>query len=83
MRELGPHLLICADPIKQVSSWLGSMQEGDLFCPFPGPYIALALTGEKRRMILVQPDPFIAGYIVDKYQEIGKIDAQDRRKVEA
>ncbi len=70
--ELGKHILICVDPIKEVGSWLGAVLEGDYFCPYPGPYIALTLSGEKRRMILVQPDPFIAGYIVDRYQEIAK-----------
>jgi len=71
--QLGAHVLICADPIKEVSSWRGELTSDDLFCPYPGPYIALTLSGEKRRMILVQPDPFIAGYIVDRYQEIAKV----------
>lgn len=80
--ELGPHLLICADPIKDVMSWRGAVKDDDLFCPYPGPYIALTLSGTKRRMILVQPDPFIAGYIVDRYQEIKRTDAKDRGKLE-
>jgi len=67
--QLGKHLLICADPIKEVPSWLKFLKEGDLFCPFPGPYILQTHAANKARLILVQPDPFIAGYIVDRFNE--------------
>ncbi len=70
--DLGRHKLIVVDPIKDVSVWREFIESDDMFCPYPGPYVANVVAGDERRMILVQPDVFIAGYIVDRFEEIRK-----------
>jgi hypothetical protein len=70
VREVGNHILIVCDPVKDADIWFPYMKKEFLFAPYPGPYIALSLTSESRKILMVQPDVFIAGYIVDRYEEI-------------
>lgn len=69
---LGPHVLICAEVILGWPHWASFLTdpEKQLFCPFPGPFVPLSLKAEKYHLVLVQPDPYIAGHILDRYEEI-------------
>jgi hypothetical protein len=67
--ELGKHLLVIADPVKEPGVWLPYLKPEDLFCPYPGPWAANTRIAEDRRMILVQPDRMLAGYLIARFRE--------------
>ena len=66
--RLGDHLLVIADVVREVHVWRPYLEDALLFCPYPGPL--LPLTVETGKMLMVQPDAFIAGHILDRYKEI-------------
>lgn len=69
--SLGHHVLICASVINNWAAWLPYLEKDCLFVPYPGPFVALSDRAEQYKMILVQPDPYIAGHILDRYADIG------------
>lgn len=69
--QAGPHFLICADVIREWTEWVDYLSGDDvLFAPYPGPFVALSLKAKYGRLVMVQPDPYIAGHILDRYAEI-------------
>lgn len=72
VKELGKHLLIVADPVRDVKVWLPYMTPEVIFAPYPGPYAALSLLAEENKIVLVQPDEWIAGHICDRYFEFNE-----------
>lgn len=65
------HTLVCAEVIDGWQAWVGLLNGDDvLFAPYPGPFVPLSLKAEGKRLVLVQPDPYIAGHILDRYCEI-------------
>jgi hypothetical protein len=77
--SLGPHLMICVDPIAGWPEFVGQLQdrENDRLCIYPGPLVALTYAGQKFRLVLVQPDPYIAGHILDRWEDAH---AEDRAR---
>jgi hypothetical protein len=67
--RLGPHLLCCMGVFDGWPTWAPLLDEGDLLLPFPGAFAALTAQPDGRRLVLVQPDPYIAGHIADRYAE--------------
>lgn len=78
VKELGRHLLVVADPVRDVKVWLPHVTEECLFAPYPGPYIALTLASQENKIVMVQPDEWIAGHICDRYFEFNE---KNKRKV--
>lgn len=68
--KLGDATLVIADPVTEVAKWLPYLTPKMIFAPYPGPYAALTTNGAFNKILLVQPDPFIAGHIVDHYKSI-------------
>jgi hypothetical protein len=69
--HVGDHLLICADVMTDWPIWAPYLQgDGVLFVPYAGPFAPLTIRAERYRMVLVQPDPYIAGHILDRYAEL-------------
>lgn len=69
--RLGDHLLICADVLTGWPTWLPYLKgENILFAPYPGPFVPLTLKAEVYRLVMVQPDVYIAGHILDRYTDI-------------
>jgi hypothetical protein len=67
--SVGPHTLVCGPVFRGVAAWRGLLDDDMVFLPYPGPF---ALSAEKlrgERCLLVQPDPVIAGYIVDIFED--------------
>lgn len=65
------HTLVCAHVFRDWSSWTRFLDREDcLFLPFAGPLVALADTAKKYTLVMVQPDPYIAGHILDRYAEV-------------
>ena len=51
--------------------YLPLLNSGDLFLPYPGPFVPLSIKAGNNRLVMVQPDPYIAGHILDRCKEQG------------
>lgn len=68
---LGPlHTLVVADVLVEHERWVHRLVPGVIFLPYGGPYIALSEKGHETPLLIVQPDPYIAGHALDKYAAI-------------
>lgn len=80
--ELGRrHILVVVDVVTEVEEWANwlsiSRQSAAekrlslLFCPYPDPSAPIGLRGEEEAlMLLIQPDAFIAGHLIDQYRNV-------------
>lgn len=65
------HLLFCVDVFRDWGAWTPYLVSPDhLFLPFAGPLVALSDATHEHRLIMVQPDTYIAGHILDRYSDI-------------
>lgn len=64
---LGDHILVCAKLSQEWKLWKDYLTDGFRFCPYPEPYITSSLAAREGRLLLVQPDPWLAGHLVDKF----------------
>ncbi len=68
---IGNHILVCAQVISQWQLWKPYLDgEDTLFCPYPGPFVPLTLAAEKRALLMVQPDDYVCGHILDRWAEV-------------
>tara|TARA_B100000459_G_scaffold52626_2_gene28154 strand:- start:9325 stop:10146 length:822 start_codon:yes stop_codon:yes gene_type:complete len=69
--KVGPHLLFIGSVIKEWSVWNKYLNdENCLFCPYPGPFVPLGKKADDNILIMVQPDKYVAGHLLDRYVEI-------------
>lgn len=76
----GRHVLVCADVINGWDAWAKHLIGDALFIPYPGPLVALTTAANERSLVLVQPDPYVAGHILDRYVDLNgedRIEQQD------
>lgn len=68
---LGQHILICCDVISEWHIWQPYLK-GDtaLFCPYPGVFVPLSKKADEFILVMVQPDTYISGHILDRFTEI-------------
>jgi hypothetical protein len=70
--RLGRHTLICIDVFGGWPTYtlhLHDDQEGkSLLVPFPGPFVPLSDKADQYHLVMVQPDPYICGHIIDAWQ---------------
>jgi hypothetical protein len=71
--ELGPHVLICCDVLRQWDLWLPLLEPGSIFCPYPSPL--LPLSEAKERMVMVQPDKYLCSIMVDFFEAAQSVKA--------
>ena len=64
------HVLACASVIKDWALWAEYLAGDVWFCPHPNPMVPLSEEALTRPMLLVQPDPYTAGHILDRYEDI-------------
>jgi hypothetical protein len=76
--EVGRHLLIIADVMKDWKKYVHYLTDDVLFLPYPGPYIALSFKLDKQKTIMVQPNVYLAGHIIDKYIAVRGADSVKR-----
>lgn len=68
---LGRHVLLCVHVFRDWPIWTQYLRgEQTLFLPFPGPMAVLSDKGASHTLVLVQPDTYIAGHILDRYTDI-------------
>lgn len=69
--SLDRHILVCIDVLAGWPVWKPFLEGDDvLFVPYPGPFAPLSLRAETARLVMVQPDPYIAGHILDQYEQL-------------
>lgn len=67
----GQHHLIVAKVMTEWSAWRNLLDgERVVFVPYPGMFAALAYKAREFVLVMVQPDVYIAGHILDRYSEI-------------
>lgn len=63
------HVLFCCDVFLGWPEWKKRLRdpELDVFCPFPGPHVAVSSAAERNRLVMVQPDPELAAQLLDLF----------------
>lgn len=67
--DLGKHVLVAEKVVSGWPNWVRLLEPGMLLCPYPTPHVTLTERAQKTPCLLVQPDAFVAGHCVDRYQE--------------
>lgn len=81
----GRHVLICCELMTGWQSWLPLLTEhidaGEhvVFLPYPGPYVAAADYKVERTFVMVQPNPYLAAHLLDKWSAAFGVDSIVRR----
>lgn len=70
--SLGDNILICADVLTDWPLWKPYLKDNAVFSPYAGPFVPLSIKYEQdgRYLVMVQPHPYIAGHILDRYEEV-------------
>lgn len=76
--SLGPHKLYCTGVFTGWPVWKEALVEGVMFVPYPGPLTALTILAEDTPLVMVQPDTYIAGHVLDRYADVKGEDAVGR-----
>lgn len=66
--EMEPHLLIVADVMTEWQRWVPLLRDGMKLAPYAGPFTSIIAVDEP--LLIVQPDPYVAGHIIDSFIEI-------------
>lgn len=65
----GRHHLIVAGVMRDWPKWSYLLTEGSILCPYPGPFTPFGSVPQKHALVMVQPDTYIAGHILDRYAD--------------
>jgi len=65
--KLGSHIMVVVDVMKHWDRYINYLEKGLLFVPYPGPYVAVTNKLDKHPSVMVQPNTYLAGHILDKY----------------
>lgn len=69
------HHLLCCSVIEDWALWRPLLKRGSLFIPYPGPFAPHGARAAECDLIMVQPDPYAAGMLLDRYTEAHGEDA--------
>jgi len=75
---VGSHVLVVADVFTEWSLWIQFLSYDDIetiFLPYPGPFVPLTDRAKDARLVMVQPDLYIAGHVLDRYADVYGEDA--------
>lgn len=76
--SVGQHKLVCRHIVHEWRDWFNHLVEAagatdnvpTLLITYPGPMVALSIRAQFVKLLMVQPDPWIAGHILDRYTDI-------------
>lgn len=68
--RLGEHHLVVADLFTGWAAWSGLLQDDDVFLPYPTALAPWSRKLKERRLVMVQPEPYLAGHLLDKWENI-------------
>jgi hypothetical protein len=64
---VGPHTLVVAKVADEHHLWRHLLTDDTLLCPYPEPYLTCGTIAQSRPLLLVQPNVFLAGHLLDKH----------------
>lgn len=67
--RVGDHLLVVAKLSDEHNLWAGDL-DGRIFCPYPSPYLTATTLAAENRLLLVQPNRYLAGHLLDKHEAL-------------
>jgi hypothetical protein len=73
--SLGEHTLICCGVYEDWRYWAPLLKGDMLFVPYPTPTLPLTQRSATRPLLMVQPDTWLAGHVLDKYAAVRGEDA--------
>lgn len=65
---VGRHLLIIAELAHEHPIWSPHL-EGRVFAPYPEPYLTLSTIADEQDLLMVQPNKFLAGHLLDAHRQ--------------
>ncbi|MGX4733194.1 hypothetical protein [Kitasatospora griseola] len=68
--ELGDHRLVVAEVFDGWPQWAPLLTDGSLFLPYPTPLAPFADRATRHRLVMVQPERYLAGHLLDKWARI-------------
>lgn len=71
----GRHHLLCVGVMAEWQKWTHLLSAGSIFVPYPGPFAPFGERVDKHALVMVQPDPYTAGHILDRYEDAHGADA--------
>lgn len=72
---LGAHRLVIAEVMTEWDRWVPLLTDGAVLIPYPGAFLALTHRALTDRFVMVQPSPFIAGHLLDKWVSVHGTDS--------
>lgn len=67
--QVGDHLLVVAKVADEHNQWAGDL-DGRIFCPYPSPYLTASELASENRLLMVQPNRYLAGHLLDKHEAL-------------
>lgn len=68
--QVGHHVLVAVNPHREWSAYLDFLIDDAILAPYPDIYLPMSDRARERRMVLVQPDTFLAGHLMDKFARV-------------
>lgn len=65
--RLGRHILVMAKLLDEHHLWAHHLEDGVRFVPYPEPYITTTNLAQENDLLLVQPNKYLAGHLIDKH----------------
>jgi len=75
------HHLLCVSVVEGWQSWRTLLKRGCLFIPYAGPFVPFGRPATEHALVMVQPDSYIAGHLLDRYADIRGEEALERLPV--
>lgn len=74
---LGRHILVVADLMTDWSLWVEHLTGDRVFLPYPAPYVAITAALQDKALVMVQPDRYLAGHVLSKWNAADLGEAMD------
>jgi hypothetical protein len=77
--DCNDHCVMCLDLFTEWEIWQRELTAGTVFLPYAGPLVLLSERAKTTRMLIVNPQEYICGMILDKFVE-AKLGKPTKRK---
>ncbi len=67
---VGLHILACASVLKDWALWTPYLKPDCLLATYPGAFLTMTRKADETPLVMIQPDPYICGHILDRYEDI-------------
>lgn len=68
--RVGPHVLVVANPHRDWKLFVPYLRGDVLFAPYPDIYLPMTDTAQNLPLVMVQPNLYLAGHLLDKYTAV-------------